>query len=59
VNDKSQVLCRICGQPVELTFDIAVDEEGQAVHEMCYVKRIAVSKDNPELVNKQACRRGL
>jgi hypothetical protein len=55
VNDKSQVLCRICGQPVELTFDIAVDEEGQAVHEMCYVKRIAVSKDNPELVNKQAC----
>jgi hypothetical protein len=52
VNDKSQVLCRICGQPVELTFDIAVDEDGQAVHEMCYVKRIVVSKDELELVNR-------
>jgi hypothetical protein len=58
VNDKSQVLCRICGQPVELTFDIAVDEEGQAVHEMCYVKRIAVSKNDLELSNRQPCQTG-
>jgi hypothetical protein len=58
VNDNSQILCRICGQPVELTLDIATDEGGQAVHEMCYVKRIAVSKDELELVNRQAGQTG-
>ena len=55
MNDKSQILCRICRRPVELTLDIATDEDGQAVHEMCYVKRIVVSKDELELViNRQA-----
>ena len=58
MNDKSQILCRICRRPVELTLDIATDEDGQAVHEMCYVKRIVVSKDELELVNRQACQTG-
>jgi hypothetical protein len=34
------ILCRICGQPLSLTSDIVVDEDGKAVHEECYVKHI-------------------
>jgi hypothetical protein len=32
------ILCRICNKPVGLTFDTAVDEDGKAVHELCYVE---------------------
>ena len=32
------ILCRICNKPVGLTFDTAVDEDGKAVHELCYVR---------------------
>ena len=31
-------LCRICNRPVGLTFDTTVDEDGKAVHELCYVR---------------------
>jgi hypothetical protein len=34
-------LCRICNKPVGLTFDAAVDEDGKAVHELCYVREVA------------------
>jgi hypothetical protein len=33
-------LCRICNKPVGLTFDAAVDEDGKAVHELCYVSKV-------------------
>jgi hypothetical protein len=56
MNDKidSPILCRICNKPVQLTFDIAVDEDGQAVHEMCYVKkvRMATNQQPPEPGNR-------
>jgi hypothetical protein len=35
-----QILCRICNQPLRLTFDTVADEDGQAVHEFCYAKKI-------------------
>ena len=37
-------LCRICNQPVDLTFDNAADENGQTVHEHCYVNKIVGPK---------------
>jgi hypothetical protein len=45
-NDKtvSRIRCHICNLPVDLTADIAADEEGQTVHERCYVKQLTVSK---------------
>jgi hypothetical protein len=33
-------LCRICNKPVGLTFDTAVDQDGKAVHELCYVREV-------------------
>jgi hypothetical protein len=32
------LLCRICREPVSLTSDTVVDENGKPVHEDCYVK---------------------
>ena len=50
MNEKadSAILCHICGQPVELTFDTAANEKGQTVHESCYVEKFATPKDKPE-----------
>ena len=38
--------CIICGQPLDLRIDLSVDENGEAVHEDCYVKRITSSSRN-------------
>src|SRR5262249_29313207 len=51
-------LCRICGQPVDLTFDNAADEDGQTVHEHCYVSKIVgqkvlLQKDKRELLDRE------
>jgi hypothetical protein len=32
------LLCRICLQPVSLEADTVVDEDGNPIHENCYVK---------------------
>jgi hypothetical protein len=32
------LLCRICRQPVSLQADTVVDEDGNPIHENCYVK---------------------
>jgi hypothetical protein len=40
-----QILCRICGQPLDLTSDIVSDEERKPVHEWCYVSRTLSSDD--------------
>jgi hypothetical protein len=48
MNDKTDSLCRICNQPVDLTFDTATDEDGQAVHDLCYVRKIAAHQSPPE-----------
>jgi hypothetical protein len=44
MNSETRILCRICNQPVRLTSDIAVDEDGQAVHENCYVQKLASAR---------------
>jgi len=40
------VPCTICAKPVDLTVDLCADENGSAVHEKCYIKRIAGSYGN-------------
>ncbi|MGB7599189.1 MAG: hypothetical protein WBM24_02695 [Candidatus Sulfotelmatobacter sp.] len=42
-----QVPCNICSKPVDLSVDLCADEEGKAIHEDCYVKRVASSRTNP------------
>jgi hypothetical protein len=39
-NENTSTLCPICNKPVGLTFDTAVDEDGKAVHELCYVSEV-------------------
>jgi hypothetical protein len=38
--------CKICSKPVDLTVDLYADETGKAVHEECYVKHVASSRNN-------------
>jgi hypothetical protein len=49
VNDKtdSRIRCHICNQDVDLTADTAADEDGQTVHEQCYVKKLTALKEKP------------
>jgi ribosome-binding protein aMBF1 (putative translation factor) len=42
-----EMSCKICGKPVDLTVELHADENGKAVHDDCYVKRIAKSHRNP------------
>jgi len=39
--------CTICAKPIDLTVDLYADEHGQAVHEHCYVKRVAIFASDP------------
>jgi hypothetical protein len=39
-SDRFCLLCRICQEPVSLKSDTVTDENGNAVHEDCYVKEI-------------------
>ena len=41
-----QVFCRICNKPLKLRTDTAADEDGKAVHETCYTKRISDALHN-------------
>jgi hypothetical protein len=36
-----EVSCKICCKPVDLSVDLHADEDGKAVHEVCYIKRIS------------------
>jgi hypothetical protein len=42
-----EIPCTICTTPVDLTVDLSADENGNAVHEDCYVKQITRSRSNP------------
>jgi len=52
----SEVRCRICDQPVKLE-SVAVNHEGQAVHEECYVRQIldpGPGEGGPQLHTQQS-----
>ena len=40
-------LCPICHQPIDLTLDQYADEDGKAVHESCYMKRLLSNRNDP------------
>jgi hypothetical protein len=42
-----EIPCALCSKPVELLIDLSADENGKAVHEECYVKRLTSSWSNP------------
>jgi hypothetical protein len=42
-----QISCALCRKPVDLLVDLTADENGKAVHEECYVKRLTSSSSNP------------
>ncbi len=46
-NGDFQVTCRICNKPLKLGIDTAADEDGKAVHEICYAKQITDAPSNP------------
>jgi hypothetical protein len=39
--------CILCSNPVNLISDLSADENGKAVHEECYLKRVTSSSNNP------------
>jgi hypothetical protein len=40
-------ICPICKKPIALETDRYTDEEGRAVHEICYIARIVSSRNDP------------
>jgi hypothetical protein len=45
-----EISCTICAKPVNLQADLYADENGKAVHEDCYVKRLSNSGSAPVMV---------
>jgi hypothetical protein len=43
-----QIHCVFCNQPMDLQVDLCADENGMAIHEECYVKRITTGKSLAE-----------
>jgi hypothetical protein len=41
------ILCTICAKPLNLVVDLCADENGKAVHEECYLKRITTPRSRP------------
>jgi hypothetical protein len=41
-----EIPCVLCNKAVDLSADLHTDENGKAVHEDCYVKRVASSRSN-------------
>ncbi len=39
-----EISCAICTRSVDLNVDLNADENGKAVHEECYVKRVSSRK---------------
>jgi len=45
-----EIPCKICSKPVDLTVDLYADENGSAVHEQCYVRRMLATRWQASLV---------
>ncbi|MGC1372134.1 MAG: hypothetical protein WA824_08355 [Candidatus Sulfotelmatobacter sp.] len=41
-----EIHCTFCSETVDLTVDLYADENGNAVHEDCYVKHVTSSRPN-------------
>jgi hypothetical protein len=45
-----EISCALCAKPIDLQVDLSADENGKAVHEDCYVKRLSKSANLPAAV---------
>jgi hypothetical protein len=45
------ITCAICAKPLNLRADLCADENGKAVHEECYVKRITTPRSRPPVAS--------
>ena len=41
------ISCEICSAQVDLSVDLSADENGKAVHEHCYIKRVTTLHSLP------------
>ena len=49
-----EIPCTVCRKPVDLTIDLSADENGKAVHQECYIKRVMSSRhDTPAIMSAQ------
>jgi hypothetical protein len=39
-----EMSCTLCSKPIDLMVDLCADENGKAVHEDCYFKRITTPR---------------
>ncbi len=46
----SEIPCTICKKPVDLMVDLYANENGEAVHEQCYVTRMLATRWQTSLV---------
>ncbi|HTC48307.1 MAG TPA: hypothetical protein VK722_13360 [Candidatus Aquilonibacter sp.] len=44
-----EIPCIICAKAVDLNVDLFTDENGKAVHEDCYIKRITNQHNRPSV----------
>ncbi len=49
-----EMSCVLCSRPVDLRLDLCADENGKAIHEGCYVKRITSAQDDRSTPVSQA-----
>jgi hypothetical protein len=45
--NKPQFTCPMCGQPIDLNTDATTDEDGQVMHEKCYLQRVGGHERTP------------
>jgi len=46
-----EIPCTLCRKPVDLTVDLYADEDGDAVHEDCYVRQLISDRQTPITAN--------
>jgi len=42
-----EISCALCSQTVDLLISFSADDNGKAVHEECYVRRLTSCSSNP------------
>jgi hypothetical protein len=48
-HSSSDIPCRVCSKPVDLTVDLYADEFNKPVHEDCYVKHLVEGERKADL----------
>jgi hypothetical protein len=46
-SSQKKYTCPMCGKPIDLDRDETADEDGQVMHEECYIKRVGAHGNDP------------